>query len=259
MAINIGGMSKLKDEFLELLDKDREFRYTVAGYLGLSEVLKRLDRLEEGQNKLWQEVKALREDQEKLWENQNKLWESQNKLWEEVRALREGQNKLWEEVRALREGQNKLWEEVRDLRASYGRLERTVESLRDSMIHGFGELSKFAGLTFEEFTRRFLSQYLRSMNIIPKDAELNKTVIDGEEINLFFEDPLIVGEVTSYAESSLEVDKLIRKVEVVKNRYGKEPLKYLLVLTAKKDVAREMKKKALEKNVELVIGKEVEA
>jgi predicted nuclease with TOPRIM domain len=91
----------------------------VAGYLGLSEVLKRLDRLEEGQNKLW-------------------------------------------------EGQNRLWEEVKDLRASYGRLERAVGSLRDSMIHGFGELSKFAGLTFEEFTRRFLSQYLRSMNIFQK-------------------------------------------------------------------------------------------
>ena len=129
---------------------------------------------------------------------------------------------------------------------THGRLERTVESLRDSMIHGFGELSKFAGLTFEEFTRRFLSQYLRSMNIIPKDAELHKTVIDGEEINMFFEDPLIVGEVTSYAESSLEVDKLIRKVEIVRSRYGKEPLKYLLVLTAKKDVAGEMKKKAIE-------------
>jgi hypothetical protein len=77
-------------------------------------------------------------------------------------------------------------------------------------------------------------------------------------INLFFEDPLIVGEVTSYAESSLEVDRLIGKVEIVKSRYRKEPLKYLLVLTAKKDVAREMMKKALENDVELVIGKEVD-
>jgi len=41
-------VGKLKKEFLELLEKDLEFRYTVAGYLGLSEILKRLDRLEEG-------------------------------------------------------------------------------------------------------------------------------------------------------------------------------------------------------------------
>jgi len=78
---------KLKKEFIELLEKDRDFRYTVAGYLGLSEILKRLDRLEEGQNrlweaqaKLWEEVKGLREDQKKLWENQNRLWEGQAKL-----------------------------------------------------------------------------------------------------------------------------------------------------------------------------------
>ncbi|MEM3833392.1 MAG: hypothetical protein QW128_07385 [Thermoprotei archaeon] len=31
----------LKKEFLSLLEKDVEFRYTVAGYLGLSEILKK--------------------------------------------------------------------------------------------------------------------------------------------------------------------------------------------------------------------------
>jgi len=74
-------VERLKREFIELLERDVEFRYTVAGFLGLSEILKRLDRLEEGQNK---------------------LWEGQTKLWEEVRSLREGQNRLWEEVRMLR-------------------------------------------------------------------------------------------------------------------------------------------------------------
>jgi hypothetical protein len=38
-------MEDLKREFLELLDRDLEFRYAVAGYLGLSEILKRLDAI----------------------------------------------------------------------------------------------------------------------------------------------------------------------------------------------------------------------
>jgi len=87
-------MNKLKEEFLELLEKDKEFRYTVAGYLGLSEILKRLDRLEEGQNKLFESQKRIWENIEKLWENQNRLWENQNKLWEEVRELRITQARL---------------------------------------------------------------------------------------------------------------------------------------------------------------------
>ncbi|MEM3406937.1 MAG: hypothetical protein QXY18_00730 [Nitrososphaerota archaeon] len=80
-------MNKLKEDFLKLLDKDIEFRYAVAGYLGFSEILKRLDTLEEGQNKLF-------EGQNKLFEGQKRIWENQNKLWEEVRELRKNYEKF---------------------------------------------------------------------------------------------------------------------------------------------------------------------
>ena len=45
----------LKDEFLTLLEKDKEFCYAVAGLLGLEEILRRLDRNV-------QELVRLRED-----------------------------------------------------------------------------------------------------------------------------------------------------------------------------------------------------
>lgn len=81
---------KLKREFIELLEKDTEFRYTVAGYLGLSEILRRLDSIE---------ANIL-----KLWENQNKLWENQNRIWEEVKTLRINQEKMYRYMdRAFRE------------------------------------------------------------------------------------------------------------------------------------------------------------
>ncbi|MEZ0345781.1 MAG: hypothetical protein ABWK01_04460 [Infirmifilum sp.] len=66
--------SRLRKEMLDLLERDLEFRYAVAGYLGLSEIMKRLDRHEETMMKIWEEVKALRE--------------GQNRLWEEVRGLK---------------------------------------------------------------------------------------------------------------------------------------------------------------------------
>ncbi|NAZ25813.1 MAG: hypothetical protein GU357_08665, partial [Thermofilum sp.] len=59
--------NKLKEEILDLLERDKEFRYAVAGYLGISEILKRLDGLEENMLRLWEEVRALRKGQEKLW------------------------------------------------------------------------------------------------------------------------------------------------------------------------------------------------
>jgi len=93
--------SRLKKDVLDLLEKDMEFRYAVAGFLGISEILRRLDKLEE----------------------------SMVKLWEEVRALRDDQRRLWEEVRALREGQNKLWEEMKDVRTTLRGVSATLERL----------------------------------------------------------------------------------------------------------------------------------
>jgi len=40
-------MFRLKSEILRLLREDEEFRYAVAGLIGLEEILKRLDRHEE--------------------------------------------------------------------------------------------------------------------------------------------------------------------------------------------------------------------
>ncbi|WP_449462622.1 DUF3782 domain-containing protein [Tardisphaera miroshnichenkoae] len=109
-----------KKEFLELLDKDVEFRYAVAGYLGLEEIIKRLDKQQETTDKLLASI--------------DKLWESNNKLWEEVKALREGQDKLWQE-------NQKIWEELKSLREDmqkgFAAHEEEIQQLREDMNAGF--------------------------------------------------------------------------------------------------------------------------
>ena len=76
--------SQLKQRFLKLLKEDEEFRYTVAGYLGLEEILRRLDRHEEQLVKLREDMNKLREDMNKLREDMNKLREDMNKLREDM-------------------------------------------------------------------------------------------------------------------------------------------------------------------------------
>ena len=269
-------MEPLKKQFLELLDKDLEFRYAVAGYLGLSEILKRLDDLSEEQVKLREEQVSLRKEQTKIWEEirglregQSKLMEEHAKIWQEIKVLREEQIKLREEQISLREEQTKLREDFnkmlkvveelqrghRRLEKGFRRLEDRLDSLRDAMIGGLGEVSKFAGLTFEEFVRRFLTAQLKSSGELAEDAELKKTIIDGEEINIFSEEPLIVGEVTAHAETVDEIKKLLKKAEHIKAKYNREPRKLLVALTAPNDVAKELKRIADENSIELIIGK----
>ena len=56
----------LREEFLRLLDEDREFRLMVAGKLGYGDVLRRLERHDRKFNKIVNEIKKLREDFNKL-------------------------------------------------------------------------------------------------------------------------------------------------------------------------------------------------
>jgi len=56
----------LKEEFLELLERDKEFRYAVAGKLGLEEILRRLDRHEEHLTKLREDMVGFRRHYEIL-------------------------------------------------------------------------------------------------------------------------------------------------------------------------------------------------
>lgn len=136
------------------------------------------------------------------------------------------------------------------------KMDRIYEGLSASMVYVFGELSKSAGMGFEEFVRKFFTDRMRRAGEIPKDKELRSAVIEGEEIDLFLEEPLIVGEVTTHAESAdEEVNKLMRKVEKVREAYGKEPRKLLIVEMASKSVAKRLKELAEENGVELVVGK----
>ncbi|MEM1950267.1 MAG: hypothetical protein QXY50_07400 [Candidatus Caldarchaeum sp.] len=220
---------KLKKQFIQLLEKDVEFRYTVAGYLGLDEILRRLASIEEEIRKLWQEVKDLREGQEKLWQ---------------------GQERLWEEVKSLREGQNKLWE-------SHFRLERYVRS-------GFEGLRKALHITFEDYSRSFTQLLLDELGYGWREVVRKVFVSEGRpvEVDIFCEDPLVVGEATSVVESwenaQRELADLLMKVELVSGIYQRKPVFVLLCVGKMSgDVAERLRTECVENDVRLVLGSEI--
>jgi len=290
---------RLRRQFLKLLEEDKEFRYTVAGYLGLGEILKRLDSIEENirkiweeirglregqeklweaQNRLWEEVKALREGQEKLWDGQNKLWEEvkqlregQNKLWEEVKALREGQEKLWEEVKLLREGQNKLWEgqnrlweEVKALREEQEKLWASHRRLENYMRSAFGELRTALGVTYEMHAAAYLTMMLYEMGYEKAEVVSKSFVEDGEivEVDLFNEEPLVVGEVTlavkDVGDAEREVEKVMRHVALVERVFGRRVFMAVLsVANLYPEAADTLKSLAARNGIRLILGREI--
>ena len=204
-------LNELKSRLLKLIEEDAEFRYAVAGKLGIVEVLKKLDklgegqeRLWEGQERLWEGQKRLWENQEKLWENQEKLWKNQEKLWLEVKSLREGQEKLWMEVKSLREGQEKLWKNQAIMIKTLERLSVTVDRLT---------------ITVEEEALDVVRHRLKDE--MGLNVKLTRIFIDDKEINIYgaTDNLYVIGEATVRLGIGL-VDELEEKVELVK---GKKP------------------------------------
>ncbi len=276
---------ELKEVFLKILKEDEKFRYAILGSAGLEEILKRLDRHEEiliklredfktvseEQARLREDFKALSEEQARLREDFNemrkeqiRIAEEQIKLREDFKTVSEEQARLREDFKALSEEQARLREDfnemlktVKGLQESYIRIDQRIDSLYGAMIYGFWQMSKFAGVTFEEFIRNFLTERLRKAGEIPKNAKLKKAIINGEEINIFLKSPLIVGEVTAHAETIEEIDKLMKKTKIVERKYKGKARKILIVLTATKEAAKEIMEKAKKEGIEAIIGKTI--
>jgi len=261
----------LKKEILKLIEEDREFRYAVMGLLGMKELLERFARLEERQQKLEERQQKLEERfarlEErfaKLEERQIRLEERQQKLEERQQKLEERFNELVKEVRDLRRDFNEMLKRIESLEEKYRfleeghrRLEAEVKKLWGAMLYGFNQVRVFAGMSLEEFVRKLFTKVFVSDGIIPEGAELKRAVIEGEEINIFYDNPLIVGEVTAYADSVAEYDKFLRKLKAVEKKYGRKPvIKFLIVLSGPRKVIREIGRRAMRDGVEFYFGKE---
>ncbi|MEM2238088.1 MAG: hypothetical protein QXR26_05770 [Candidatus Caldarchaeum sp.] len=233
-----GGLAvDLKRELLRLLEEDEEFRYAVAGRIGILEILKRLDRLEEGQNRLWEEVRSLREGQEKLWEGQKRLWENQEKLWE---------------------SQNKLWQEVKELKKAFHGLSRKVSA-------GFAELGSALGVTYEMHAAAYIQVLLEELGYPSARVSRGWALKDGEvlEIDMFCEEPLVVGEVTTRLKDEKEVEseitKLLDRVEAVSSKYGRKPfLTILSVGIAPENLVDRLREETEKHGIKLMLGREIE-
>jgi len=85
-------LAELKSRILKLLKEDEEFRYAVAGLIGLDEVLKRLDRHGEELVKLREDMNKLREDMMRGFELLNRHISALGARWGLMaeEAFREG-------------------------------------------------------------------------------------------------------------------------------------------------------------------------
>ena len=191
----------LKEEFLNLLEKDKEFRYAVAGLLGLEEILRRLDRHEE-------ELVRLREDMNKGFRRHD----------EEIAKLREDMNKLRED---MNKGFMLVERHISALGARWGLI--SEEAFREGLR---GIIESELGLKVERWTC-----YDGEGEVFgyPSQIEVDVAIHDGRTILI---------EVKSHATAS-DVSAFARKARLYALRMGREPSRKLIVTPYAEDEALE--------------------
>ena len=108
-------MSELKSKILRLLKEDEEFRYAVAGLIGLEEILKRLEKHDRKFNEI---ITRLNEHDKKFIEIMNRLSEHDKKFNEIITEIRDIRKEL-REIRAYMERTSlTLEEEAREVLSS---------------------------------------------------------------------------------------------------------------------------------------------
>jgi hypothetical protein len=194
-------INKLKHEILNLLKEDLEFRYAVAGLIGLEEILKRLDKYGEILIKHTEEIIKLREDFKELRKEQIKLREDMNKGF-----LRHD-----EEIAKLREDFNRMFKAF-DNRMN--RIEITLEKLT---------------LDIEDEAKEVIEGRLSKMGF---DIKLERLELPDLELNLYGTNGnlCVIGEATVRL-GLKEVEKLVKAVDkLIKERPDLLRPKKILVL-----------------------------
>ncbi|MDP8002943.1 MAG: hypothetical protein RAK17_02000 [Caldisphaera sp.] len=215
-----------KLKILKSIETDEEFRYSIMGALGFTELLKRLDSFDKNQEIILSEIR---------------------KLWEEVKELKEGQNKLWEEVKELKATQNeilkeiaKLWQAVADLRKDVDELKETTKNMQKTLER--------LTLSVEDEGREVIG--FRLEKELGEKINLDRIFVDNEEINIYgvSNELCVIGEATVRLGISL-VDELERKIEKIREKrpdlMRKRIIKLLYVDIATPDSVELARKKGI--------------
>jgi len=212
----------VRREILRLLKEDEEFRYTVAGLLGLQEVLQKI-------RKVLEELRHLREEQTKIWDEIKAIRRDMRALQEEQVRLREEQTKIWDEIKAIRRDFNEMLAIIKQMNERLTRLERTVEKMT---------------IDVEEEARSFVEYRLKEKGI---EISIDALRLPEAEINIYGanKDICVIGEASIRAGKKL-IEELLKKYKLLKTKYPEylreKTLLVLYVLLPTPELIEEAKK-----------------
>ncbi|MEM0329963.1 MAG: DUF3782 domain-containing protein [Archaeoglobaceae archaeon] len=228
----------IKETIIELLEKDKEFRYAMAGAIGLQEILKRLDKHEEILLRHEEELKKLREDMitgfkrhdEEIAKLREDMIAGFRRHDEEIAKLREdmitGFKRHDEEIAKLREDMNNGFKLLRNQISALGaRWGIMSEKAFRAGIRGI--IEKELGMKVEEWIGKDKEGFVFGF---PSDIEIDVAISDGKVILIEVKSSISQGDVLAFK----------RKAEFYERETGIKPSRLIIVTPFADDKAIEL-------------------
>ncbi|MHA1686083.1 MAG: hypothetical protein ACTSYD_06690 [Candidatus Heimdallarchaeaceae archaeon] len=246
-------------------ESDRRFKELIDSMnKRFEESNKRYEELREDMNKRFEEsnkrYEELREDMNKRFEAVDKRFEAVDKRFEE---LIESMNKRFEAVDKRFEAVDKRFEElIESMNKRFEEQDNRIDRRFDKVFERLDELSSALGHDFEEFNSYWLQTFLEELGY-PRIKIQKKVFYDGDyevfpdrkevEVDLFNEDPLVIGEVTAIVRRIDKVTTFLRKISFLEKKFGPAKYKIFITYAIKPEIRDEAIKLLEEAKVETII------
>ena len=196
-----------KRRFLKALEEDVEFRYAVAGLLGLGEVLNELRRLREDFNKYVEKSERRWRQNERRWKENEKRWKEWFDTW---KKFLEDYEKRWQE-------NERRWEEAYK---RFDNIERRLSNVETTV--GAVAESQYSRYVWEDLKEEIKA---RGEAVVRR---VRNAKVDNVDVDLLVETDRRVYVVEVKIRPRVEdVGALLAKAEVVKAALGKEAVPIL--------------------------------
>ncbi|MDK6028739.1 DUF3782 domain-containing protein [Ignisphaera sp. 4213-co] len=257
-----------KERFLRTLEVDKEFRYAVAGAIGLLEILRRLDSIEsriEEHSKTLQEHSKILEDHSKRIEELTKRVEELTKRVEELTKRVEQHSKVLERHSKVLEEHSKRLEELSKAVYEHSIVLREHGKKIDVLSVAIGSIGRRMGVDLEKMVYSIYRDMLFGVGIRDVDKIEKFIYVDSEgryfkkgtkiEVDVYaHNDEVYVIEVKSLVEED-DVTWFSIKCDAVSNILGKKIKRKVIVAI---NVVREALEKAKDLGIDIIYGAVVE-
>ncbi len=238
--------AKIREIVLELIKTDEEFRLTIAGAIGLQNILEELRRIHEDIRRLW--LKSLEHD--KRFEEINKRFEAiERKLLEHDKRFEEI-NKRFEAIERKLLEHDKRFEEINKRFEAIEKKLLEHDKKFDELNRRVSRIELELGALAESFYSRALLEDIREEARARGEKILSwkrNARVDESDIDLLIESDRSIYVVEVKVKPKHEdVGVLLAKADVVKEKY---PDKNVVAILAGAMIGREVEEYARRKNI----------